>query len=47
MKRKKKLMTTDEAVARLLRTDENFRRLKERLDSLRARDAERQRREAS
>ena len=44
---KKKLLTTEEAIEELLKTDENFRRLKERLDELRARDAERQRRASS
>ncbi len=47
MKKKRKLMTTEEAIERLLRTDDNFRRLKERLDHHRARDAERQRRASS
>jgi hypothetical protein len=41
MKKKRRPLTTEEAIAELLRTDENFRRLKARIDEIRA---ERQRR---
>lgn len=38
---KKKRKTREEIIEHLLRTDENFRRLKERIDCYRAEEAER------